>query len=317
MATEYGRTKYGDLFSSKSVSKVAGGDLVAAASNDVQQLKLADERKVILVRFDPDVVADEYPFTVMEYLPDGRMRSRVYTQDQFERVSDMSIGDIKILEQGTPLTELRTAKAPQNLAAPVTADDNSLQTEQEVKMATDPAIVQAMAASFDEVKLGDCPPGWKSDVILIPPYPLRDGRMVPSSVLVQNCISGRITFVTSYFPIKDTNDAGQVEVIQAHQQCTQLWSVHSLKEFRLKEVHKSSKLNFKLGLGFGPKMPSIFPKVGDQVFKDNKPLTQPSEGGGGAVDVKFDFGLIRQYMKITLNAFHRLDAETGQDCVPK
>ena len=315
---------YGDYFSPKTLSKVTSEGAVASPSA-IPHIKLSDNRWVDLLYVPPDIITDEYPLTVIEYQADGRLAPHLYTQAEVERVAELKTGDPGLLTHGLPWSKI----AQQRRAAAGTietreekkeekTDGNSLQTETEVKLATDPKIIEAVKGEITKITLEKCSDQNFEPVRQAFPFTFRDGRVVNTVAVVTNCSLGFRTNTTFFLPIKVTERTPEGELFELNvprKFCTTSFRFEDTRNFLFKEKQKSTKVNFQLGVDIfkvpGISLPangSLVPKEGDPAFKDNKPLQQP-DAGGKMVGVKFDFGLVRQYVKVSINEFRRILAE--------
>ena len=315
---------YGDYFSPTTFSKATAEGAVAARSA-IPRFEFAQNHWVDLLYVPEDLLTDEYPLTAIEYQPDGNLAPRLYTQRELERVAELKAGDASLLNHGAEWKKLASERpaAPKPFAAPQAKKEekakekekpegNSLQTGLEVKMATDPKIIEAIKSEFTKISLERCANDFKPVSAPIT-TPTPDGREAPIVVVVTRCLLGFLTPTTFFLPVIGFDSRRTI--------CTAPFKFEDTRNFLFTEKQKSTKVNFQLGVNIAklpgvtlPPNGSLTPKEGDPAFKDNQRLQQP-DPSGKLVGVDFDFGLIRQYVKVSVKEFRRVLFETpGEKC---
>lgn len=314
-------TTYGDLIIGNGT---ASQNSISSASTEptyLHRIRTTDGRTLRLVSLPEDVIADEFNLTVIESLPGTRLKTRLYNQEETDRISGLRVGDPSLLNYGIDIRNLpRRKPAFSPLAVQEGKEETGeskedkdgdnggqgevkvptdpkerekfvslFQTEREVKLATDPKLVEAMTKLLDEPSLNKCPDDFQDGRDQPVPFELPDGRRVPVMVTVAHCAAGNILKTVFLFPVAPGF---------SRKVCSMALEQKLTKEFTFKEVQKSTQLNLALGMNLptsllsGLPQSDITPKKGDQVFKDNKPLG----------DLRFDLGFSQTYVRVHVKA---------------
>jgi hypothetical protein len=290
-------------------TKTRLGDLLdAKVRTPVYAASLETEGELYWFDFTP-LDDDDLRLAVTGLGPAGEpLPWRLFTARQArEQLAHLAPADSRVLSLGRELPEPEPPAEPAPLAArgdeakapeaPAPRPDD-LQTEQEVKIGADPAVLRAIGGFFNPPGLDKCAPDFRGTIEAIE-WPLPDRRIVPRMVVKYTCVAGNILLSETHFPMSDDPESPRRITI-----CSSQFHFENTRTVAYEQVQKSTKLSVGLGLGFtaGGGLHLTAAKEGEPVFGAGEAKLDAQTGK----QLRFDFGLARTHAKLKIQAFERL-----------